>query len=71
MMTNGHVTTSTHRNGIGPVHGTLESISDSPMAYRPQTYHILGYPANSRMFFARLYLQLGMFVDYYTGQHDP
>lgn len=51
--------------------GTLESISDSPLAYHPQTYHIPGYPANPRMFLARLYLQLGVFVDYYTGQHDP
>ena len=50
---------------------TLEPISDSPLAYHPQTYHIPGYPANPRMLLARLYLQLGVFIDYYTGQHDP
>ena len=51
--------------------GALEPISDSPLAYHPQTYYIPGYPANPRMFLARLYLQLGVFLDYYTGQHDP
>ena len=51
--------------------GTLEPISDSPLAYHPQTYYIPGFPANPRMLLARLYLQLGVFIDYYTGQHDP
>jgi len=51
--------------------GTLEPVSDSPLAYHPQTYHIPGYPANPRMLLARVYLQLGVFLDYYTGQHDP
>ena len=51
--------------------GTPEPISDSPLAYHPQTYHIPGYPANPRMLLARLYIQLGVFIDYYTGQHDP
>ena len=51
--------------------GTPEPISDSPLAYHPQTYYIPGYPANPRMLLARLYIQLGVFVDYYTGQHDP
>ncbi|KDR82927.1 hypothetical protein GALMADRAFT_859394 [Galerina marginata CBS 339.88] len=52
-------------------HGTLSPISDSPLAYHPQTYHIPGYPANKRMLLARLYLQLGTFLDYYTGMHSP
>ena len=51
--------------------GILDPISDSPLAYHPQTYYIPGYPANPRMLLARLYLQLGVFIDYYTGQHDP
>ena len=51
--------------------GALKPISDSPLAYHPQTYHIPGYPANPRMLLARLYFQLGVFLDYYTGQHDP
>ncbi|KAF8965123.1 alpha/beta-hydrolase [Flammula alnicola] len=46
-------------------------ISDSPLDYYPQTYRIPGYPANPRMLLARLYLQLGVFLDYYTGMHDP
>ncbi|KAF4617368.1 hypothetical protein D9613_006159 [Agrocybe pediades] len=51
--------------------GPLPSIADSPLAYHPQTYHIPGYPANKRMLLPRLYLQLGTFLDYYTGIHDP
>ena len=51
--------------------GILGPISDSPPAYHPQTYYIPGYPANPRMLLARLYLQLGVFIDYYTGQHNP
>ena len=51
--------------------GILGPISDSPPAYHPPTYYIPGYPANPRMLLARLYLQLGVFIDYYTGQHDP
>ncbi|KAJ3890789.1 Alpha/Beta hydrolase protein [Lentinula edodes] len=29
------------------------------------------FPSNRRMFLGRLYLQLGEFLDYYTGEHDP
>ncbi|OAX32919.1 alpha/beta-hydrolase [Rhizopogon vinicolor AM-OR11-026] len=49
----------------------LQSTSDSPLAYHPQSYHIPGYPANPRMLLSRLYLQLGVAVDYITGQHEP
>ncbi|PIL22455.1 hypothetical protein GSI_15143 [Ganoderma sinense ZZ0214-1] len=45
--------------------------SDSPLAYHPPTYHIPGYPANPRQLLGRLYLQLGTFLDYYTGAHEP
>ncbi|KIJ64601.1 hypothetical protein HYDPIDRAFT_111975 [Hydnomerulius pinastri MD-312] len=45
--------------------------SDSPLAYHPPTYRIPGYPSNPRMLLGRLYLQLGTFLDYYTGQHEP
>lgn len=45
--------------------------SDSPLAYHPPTYHIPGYPANRRQLLGRLYLQLGTFIDYYTGAHEP
>ncbi|KIJ96839.1 hypothetical protein K443DRAFT_681987 [Laccaria amethystina LaAM-08-1] len=50
---------------------TLQAISDSPLAYHPDTYHIPGYPANPRMLLVRLYFQLGTFLDYYTGEHNP
>ncbi|KAJ3835911.1 Alpha/Beta hydrolase protein [Lentinula raphanica] len=30
-----------------------------------------GFPSNRRMFLARLYLQLGDFLDYYTGEYEP
>ncbi|OSD07305.1 alpha/beta-hydrolase [Trametes coccinea BRFM310] len=54
-----------------PASTTLPAIADSPLAYHPSTYHIPGYPANPRMLLGRLYLQLGTFLDYYTGCHDP
>ncbi|TFK52322.1 alpha/beta-hydrolase [Heliocybe sulcata] len=46
-------------------------ISDSPLAYHPPTSPTPGYPANPRMQLTRLYLQLGVFLDYYTGCHSP
>ncbi|KAI0670870.1 alpha/beta-hydrolase [Trametes maxima] len=49
----------------------LPAVSDSPLAYHPPTYRIPGYPANPRMLLARLYLQMGTFLDYYTGLHNP
>ncbi|KAJ3504899.1 hypothetical protein NLJ89_g7696 [Agrocybe chaxingu] len=49
----------------------LPRITDSPLAYHPPSYHIPGYPANPRMLLARLYLQLGVFLDYYTAEHKP
>lgn len=51
--------------------GVPATIVDSPPAYHPPTYHIPGYPANRRMLLPRLYLQLGIFLDYYTGVHQP
>ncbi|KAK0464191.1 uncharacterized protein EV420DRAFT_1475712, partial [Desarmillaria tabescens] len=39
--------------------------------YHPRTSSTPGYPANPRMLLARLYLQLGIFLDYYTGAHEP
>ncbi|KAG5652256.1 hypothetical protein H0H81_005609 [Sphagnurus paluster] len=49
---------------------SLEHTADSALAYHPQTYTIPGYPANPRMLLTRLYLQLGVFIDYYTGVHE-
>ncbi|KAG1849890.1 Alpha/Beta hydrolase protein [Suillus subalutaceus] len=47
---------------------SLQSTSDSPLVYHPQSYHI---PENPRMLIPRLYLQLGVVLDYITGQHEP
>ena len=49
----------------------LPPISASPLAYHPNDSARPGYPANPRMQLARLYLQMGNFLDYYTGQHEP
>ncbi|CDO77134.1 hypothetical protein BN946_scf184657.g9 [Trametes cinnabarina] len=54
-----------------PASSLLPVTSDSPLAYHSLTYHTPGYPANPRMLLGRLYLQLGAFLDYYTGCHDP
>lgn len=42
-------------------------MSDSPLSYHPDT----GYPTNQRMVLSRLYIQLGILLDYLTGQHTP
>jgi len=54
-----------------PNSNTLPSISQSSLTYYGTEYHIPGYPSNPRMLLARLYLQLGSYLDYYTGKHDP
>lgn len=56
---------------LHPSSQTLPPTSDSPLAYHPETHHIPGYPANQRMLLGRLYLQLGVYLDYYTGMHAP
>ena len=47
----------------------LDTISDSPLAYHSADAPIPGYPANPRMLLARLYLQMGTFLDHWTGHH--
>ncbi|KAI6139322.1 alpha/beta-hydrolase [Pisolithus tinctorius] len=54
-----------------PQSSELEFTSDSPPAYHPPTYVIPGYPSNPRMLLGPLYLQLGTYLDYYTGMHEP
>ncbi|KAL1745807.1 Alpha/Beta hydrolase protein [Schizophyllum fasciatum] len=56
---------------LHPQAESLSPISSSPLAYHPQDSSTPGYPANPRMQLARLYLQMGNFLDYYTGRHDP
>ncbi|KAJ4475541.1 alpha/beta-hydrolase [Lentinula aciculospora] len=46
-------------------------LSDSPMAFHPPTATLPALPANPRMPLALLYLQLGTYLDYYTGEHAP
>ncbi|TFK52321.1 hypothetical protein OE88DRAFT_1657517 [Heliocybe sulcata] len=53
------------------VNDTEPMISDSPLAYHPPTHPTPGWPANPRMHLGRLYMQLGEFLDYYTGRHNP
>ncbi|KAJ7451689.1 alpha/beta-hydrolase [Mycena latifolia] len=50
---------------------SLGQIADSPLAYHPASSSTPGWPANPRMPLSRLYLQLGVSLDYSTGQHDP
>jgi acetyl esterase/lipase len=54
-----------------PRSSTVPAISDSGLSYDPPTAPIPGYPSNPRMLLVRLYLQLGIFLDYYLGEHDP
>ncbi|PCH40121.1 alpha/beta-hydrolase [Wolfiporia cocos MD-104 SS10] len=56
---------------IFPRSCSLPLTSDSALAYHPPTSPTPGFPANPRMFLARLYLQLGTYMDYYTGCHEP
>ncbi|KAJ7213878.1 Alpha/Beta hydrolase protein, partial [Mycena pura] len=49
----------------------LNPISESELAYHPASSPTPGWPANPRMPLTRLYLQLGVMLDYCTGQHDP
>ncbi|KAJ7213847.1 Alpha/Beta hydrolase protein [Mycena pura] len=50
---------------------SLGPISDSPLSYHPASSPTPGLPANPRMPLSRLYLQLGVVLDYATGQHEP
>ncbi|KAJ7643800.1 alpha/beta-hydrolase [Roridomyces roridus] len=56
---------------IHPNCASLPAISNSPLAYHPPTSPTPGWPANPRMPLARLYFQLGVVLDYMTGQHEP
>ncbi|KAJ7079722.1 Alpha/Beta hydrolase protein [Mycena belliarum] len=56
---------------IYPKCKSLGPIADSPLSYHPASSPTPGWPANPRMPLARLYLQLGVKLDYLTGQHEP
>ncbi|THU97118.1 alpha/beta-hydrolase, partial [Dendrothele bispora CBS 962.96] len=49
-----------------------EVLAESPLAFNPPaTPGGPPTPANPRMAVALLYLQLGTYLDYYTGEHEP
>ncbi|KAJ6508345.1 Alpha/Beta hydrolase protein, partial [Mycena sanguinolenta] len=55
-----------------PKSKSLPTITDSPLAYHPASHPTRpGWWANPRMALARLYLQLGVILDYCTAQHEP
>lgn len=56
---------------LHPACRELPHVSDSPLAYHPPTHSIPNFPANPRMLTGRLYLQMGTYLDYYTGAHQP
>ncbi|KAH8104539.1 alpha/beta-hydrolase [Cristinia sonorae] len=62
---------ATYSEFLYPSSASLVPTSESALRYHPTTSAIPGLPANPRMFLARLYLQLGNFLDYYTGMHEP
>ncbi|KAI5119047.1 hypothetical protein M0805_005913 [Coniferiporia weirii] len=60
------------RQFLIPFPPDLQTISDSPLVYHSLDHPTTpGWPANPRMQLCRLYLQLGNFLDYYTGEHIP
>lgn len=55
---------------LQPFPPDLLPTSDSPLAYHPlDDTDKPGWPKNLRMQLCRLYLQLGIFLDYFTGEH--
>ncbi|KXN81762.1 hypothetical protein AN958_03688 [Leucoagaricus sp. SymC.cos] len=50
---------------------SLSDITESELQYHPANHPTPGLPANPRMYLARLYCQLGTYLDYYTGEHNP
>ncbi|TEB40197.1 alpha/beta-hydrolase [Coprinellus micaceus] len=57
---------------FAPTSQSSAPTSDSPLSYNPPGHPTKpGYPSNPRMLLARLYLQLGTYLDYYTGEHEP
>lgn len=56
---------------LHPHSSELRATADSALAYHGVDAPIPGFPANPRMLLNRLYLQLGVYLDYYTGDHEP
>ncbi|KAJ3575349.1 hypothetical protein NP233_g1159 [Leucocoprinus birnbaumii] len=45
--------------------------TESSLEYYPTGHPTPGLPSNPRMYLARLFCQLGTYLDYYTGEHEP
>ena len=56
---------------ILPASTKLAPIAQSPPKYHGPDSLTPGLPANPRMKLAQLYLQLGTYLDYWTGEHEP
>lgn len=48
---------------------SLPVVAESPVEYYPPTHETPGLPATKRMHVSGLYFQLGVWLDYYTGDH--
>ena len=60
------------RQFLYPFLPSLQIISGSPLEYHPIDHPTKpGWPSNPRMPLCRLLLQEGVFLDYYTGEHEP
>lgn len=53
-----------------PYPRSLPIITGSPLEFHPNTYRIPRNPINRRMLLSRLYMQLGIFLDFYTGSFE-
>lgn len=54
-----------------PRHLQLPPLASSPLAFHGPDSPTPGYPANPRMQLARLYIQEGVYADYWVGAHEP
>ena len=56
---------------IHPASALLPPIAQSALAYHGSDHPTPGIPSNPRMQLARLWLQQGTYLDYWTGAHEP
>ena len=61
--------TSPFRDFIYPF--TSSRAANAVIVDVPLIFTETGYPANPRQLLARVWLQLGVYVDYFVGQHEP
>jgi acetyl esterase/lipase len=54
-----------------PASKSLPKLSGSGLKYYPPDSATPGYPASPRMQLSRVYLQEGVFIDYWTNLHEP